>query len=199
MTERAVVPTAAREWLEQYADTHPSLKEALADDAVQRRAGALTRLWVRTFEQRVYDLRGSPAIVAQRNLSQLHRTATEMMRALVMRHDTFSVFLSEVRACRLPMRAVAWLAARAMRSVRFFARVSRRLSTKQAVGRPAALADVHDSCVSGVLSAARQHLVRASEMAPARACMLDAHAPRVCCKGCIMRRPMSAVVCSASS
>ena len=55
----------------------------------------MTRLWVRTFELRVYELRGSPAIVAQRNLSQLHRTATEMMRALVMRHDTFSVFLSE--------------------------------------------------------------------------------------------------------
>ena len=87
--------TAAREWLEQYAEMHPSLKEALADESIQKHAKRLLRLWVRTFEQRVYDLRGSPAIVAQRNLSQLHRTGTEMMRALVMRHDTFRTFLSE--------------------------------------------------------------------------------------------------------
>ena len=73
---------------------HPTLKEALADESIQRHAKRLLRLWFRTFEQRVYDLRGSPAIVAQRNLSQLHRTGTEMMRALVMRHDTFRTFLS---------------------------------------------------------------------------------------------------------
>ena len=97
-THCSVVPVlhsaAAREWLEQYAEQHPLLKEALADESIQKHAKRLLRLWVRTFEQRVYDLRGSPAIVAQRNLSQLHRTGTEMMRALVMRHDTFRTFLS---------------------------------------------------------------------------------------------------------
>jgi hypothetical protein len=93
-TERTVVD-AAREWLEKYAEQHPSLRAALADDMVPKRAVVFTRLWMRTFEQRVRDLRASPAIVAQRNLSQAHRTATEMVRALVMRNETFSVFLSE--------------------------------------------------------------------------------------------------------
>jgi hypothetical protein len=92
--ERTIVD-AACEWIEEYADQHPSLKEVLADDMMRKRAMVLTRLWVRTFEQRICDLRSSPAIVAQRNLSQVHRTATEVLRALVMRHDTFSVFLSE--------------------------------------------------------------------------------------------------------
>jgi hypothetical protein len=90
----ACASAAAREWLEQYAEVHPSLKEAMADESIQKHAKRLLRLWVRTFEQRVYELRSSPAIVAQRNLSQLHRTGTEMMRALVMRHDTFRTFLS---------------------------------------------------------------------------------------------------------
>ena len=85
---------AAREWLEQYADMRPLLKEALADGSIRKHAKKLSRLWVRTFEQRVYELRGSPALVAQQNLSQLHRTATEIIRALVTHHATFSVFLS---------------------------------------------------------------------------------------------------------
>jgi hypothetical protein len=32
--------------------------------------------------------------VAQRNLSQTHRASTEILRALVTRHETFAVFLS---------------------------------------------------------------------------------------------------------
>ena len=89
-TERTIVD-AAREWVEKYAEERPALKEALADDKVRRRAKSFTRLWVRAFQERVRELRASPAIVAQRNLSQTHRVATEMMRALVMRHDTFAV------------------------------------------------------------------------------------------------------------
>jgi hypothetical protein len=89
-TERTIVD-AAREWVEKYAEERPALKEALADDKVRRRAKSFTRLWVRAFQQRVRELRASPAIVAQRNLSQTHRAATEMMRALVMRHGTFAV------------------------------------------------------------------------------------------------------------
>ena len=85
---------AAHEWLEKYAAIHPALKDALADDSIWKHAKKVKRLWLRTFEQRVYELRSSRAIMAQRNLSQLHRTATEMTRALVMHHATFSVFLS---------------------------------------------------------------------------------------------------------
>ena len=93
-TERTMVD-AARAWVEKYAEERPALTAALADDKVRKRAKSFTRLWVRAFQERVRELRASPAIVAQRNLSQAHRTATEMMRALVMRHETFSVFLSE--------------------------------------------------------------------------------------------------------
>ena len=83
---------------------HPSLKEALAVVSIRKHAKRMLRLWVNTFEQRVYELRGSPAIVAQQNLSQLHRTGTEMMRALVTRHATFSVFLSVRLAARSSKR-----------------------------------------------------------------------------------------------
>jgi hypothetical protein len=80
--------------VERYADERPALKEALADDKIRKRAKAFTRLWHRALEQRIRELRRSPAIVAQRNLSQAHRAFTEIMRALVTRHETFAVFLS---------------------------------------------------------------------------------------------------------
>lgn len=99
-TERTIVD-GAREWVEKYAEERPALKEALADDKVRRLAKSFTRLWVRAFEQRVRELRASPAILAQRNLSQTHRAATELMRAVVMRHSTFAVraFVTDISQC----------------------------------------------------------------------------------------------------
>ena len=99
-TERTIVD-AAREWVEKYAEERSALKEALADDKVRRRAKSFTRLWVRAFQERVRELRASPAVLAQLNLSQTHRAATEMMRALVMRHDTFAVrgFVTRASHC----------------------------------------------------------------------------------------------------
>jgi hypothetical protein len=80
--------------VERYADERPALKEALADDKIRKRAKAFTRLWHCALEQRIRELRRSPAILAQRNLSQTHRASTEILRALVTRHQTFAVFLS---------------------------------------------------------------------------------------------------------
>jgi hypothetical protein len=80
--------------VERYADERPALKEALADDKIRKCAKSFTRLWHRALEERIRELRRSPAIVAQRNLSQTHRASTEILCALVTRHETFAVFLS---------------------------------------------------------------------------------------------------------
>ena len=122
-----VHPSVAYQWMEQYADMHPTLKDALADDKIQKRARDMTRLWVRKFKQRVYELRGSAAIVAQRNLSQVHRTTTEMMRALVMRHDTVRCFLSEC----VPL---FWISCRLLV-------LTHHLASPQAFGRLTAVAE----------------------------------------------------------
>ena len=138
-TERTIVD-AAREWVEKYAEERPALKEALADDKVRRRAKSFTRLWVRAFQERVRELRASPAILAQRNLSQTHRVATEMMRALVMRHDTFAV--------RVFVTGLSPVAAHSCFAGVFVG----------AAGRLAALADVHDHHECCGVTAADQHL-----------------------------------------
>ena len=74
---------AGREWIERYAEEQPALKAALADGAVERRAHRVTTLWHRACEERVAELRRSEAIRSQMNLSHLHRTCTELTRALV--------------------------------------------------------------------------------------------------------------------
>ena len=138
-TERTIVD-AAREWVDKYAEERPALKEALADDKVRRRAKSFTRLWVRAFQERVRELRASPAILAQRNLSQTHRVATEMMRALVMRHDTFAV--------RVFVTDASPVAAHSCFAGVFVG----------AAGRLAALADGYDHYEHRGLAAADQHL-----------------------------------------
>jgi hypothetical protein len=92
--ERTVVD-AGREWVERYATERPALQAALADGAVRMAAKRVTRLWRRACELRVAELRRSPAVRSQLFTSHVHRSANEIVRALVMKHSTFSTFLSE--------------------------------------------------------------------------------------------------------
>jgi hypothetical protein len=67
---------AAREWIEAQAVAHPPLAAALADGALGKSAASLTRLWARTFEQRVLELRRSEGIRAQMNRSHVRSRAS---------------------------------------------------------------------------------------------------------------------------
>jgi hypothetical protein len=72
----ALDPTAAaREWVEAQEAAHPPLAAVLEDGALRKSAASLTRLWARTFEQRVLDLRSSKGIRAQMNRSHVRRPA----------------------------------------------------------------------------------------------------------------------------
>ena len=59
--------------MEAQAAAHPPLAAALEDGALRKSAASLTRLWARTFEQRVLDLRRSKGIHAQMNRSHVRR------------------------------------------------------------------------------------------------------------------------------
>ena len=54
-----------------------------------------TRNWNHAWEQRVTELRASPALRHQMGRSHVHRTAIGLTRALVVKNDTFRVFLAE--------------------------------------------------------------------------------------------------------
>ena len=94
--ERTVVD-GAYDWLARYSAERPALQQLLADDSMRKRAKRLTRLWRRACEMRIKELRRSDAIRAQRVLSQAHRASAEVLRAVCTQHETFAVFLSEVR------------------------------------------------------------------------------------------------------
>ena len=92
--ERTVVD-AGREWVERYADDKPALKETLASGAVRLAAERVTALWRRASEMRVAELRRGEPMTSQMAISHVHRAGTEITRALVVGHSTFSTFLSE--------------------------------------------------------------------------------------------------------
>ena len=96
--ERTVVD-GAYDWLARYSAERPALQQLLADDSMRKSAKRMTRLWRRACEMRIKELRQSDAIRAQRLLSQAHRATAEVLRAVCTQHDTFAVFLSEVRLC----------------------------------------------------------------------------------------------------
>ena len=92
--ERTIVD-AGLEWVDAYAAQQAPLADALADGDVRRRARRAVRLWRRAWDKRVGELRRSDAMRAQMNLSHRHRVATDVLRAVVVQHETFAVFLSE--------------------------------------------------------------------------------------------------------
>ena len=94
--ERTVVD-GAYDWLARYSAERPALQQLLVDDSMRKRAKRMTRLWRRACEMRIKELRQSDAIRAQRLLSQAHRATAEVLRAVCTQHETFAVFLSEVR------------------------------------------------------------------------------------------------------
>ena len=102
--ERTIVD-AGREWVQSYAEDKPALKEALADGGMERAAQRATARWHRACEQRIAEVRRSEAITSHMTLSHLHRSATNVLRALITQHSTFATFLSEVR-----LRAARFLA-----------------------------------------------------------------------------------------
>lgn len=132
----STIVDAGREWIEAQAADWPMLAAALEDGTVMQSARKTTRNWNRAWEQRVSDLRASPALRHQMGRSHIHRTAIGITRAFVakvwrqrfalrralpdrasraapccaLQNDTFRTFLSEVRL-------------HAARAVRFHARV----------------------------------------------------------------------------
>ncbi len=92
--ERTIVD-AGHAFVDAYAEQRPALKEALADGAILRAAKRTTRLWKRASEMRVAELRRAEPMTSQMTLSHVHRAGTEMTRAIIMGHSTFSTFLSE--------------------------------------------------------------------------------------------------------
>ena len=74
---------AGREWIEAQAAEWPDLAAALEDDKLMKAARRTTKYWNRAWEQRVTELRASPALRHQMTRSHVHRTAIGVTRALV--------------------------------------------------------------------------------------------------------------------
>jgi hypothetical protein len=106
---------AGREWIEAQAAEWPQLAAALEGDKVMKLARRTTKHWNRAWEQRVSELRASPALRHQMGRSHVHRTAIGITRGLVAQarwdlrvqrprrtcafspaqNETFRTFLSE--------------------------------------------------------------------------------------------------------
>lgn len=104
-----------REWIEAQAAAWPQLAAALEGDKVMNAARRTTKHWNRAWEQRVSELRASPALRHHMTRSHVHRTAIGVTRALVAQvrawlqtrctrrtdasraaqNETFRTFLSE--------------------------------------------------------------------------------------------------------
>jgi hypothetical protein len=91
-TERTIVD-AAYEWIESQTKEHPELKTVLADGAAA--AQRIVPLWHSAWLRRIAAVRRSEAVLAHVGTSHAHRAGGELMRALVTRHETFRIFLSE--------------------------------------------------------------------------------------------------------
>jgi hypothetical protein len=102
------------EWVAALSAEQPALAAALEGDAVLKQARRKTAHWHRAFEQRVGDLRRAEAVRAQLTRSHVHRTFTNLTRAVVTKHSSLAVFLSEPldglqrwQSARLGVRGVA--------------------------------------------------------------------------------------------
>jgi hypothetical protein len=92
--EEVTMVDAADAWVAAHAAARPALAAALADGAVAAAAARAVTAWHRAWERRVSELRRSEAVTSRALLSHVHRASTELLRALCMRHSTFSIFLS---------------------------------------------------------------------------------------------------------
>jgi hypothetical protein len=81
--------------VEAQAEEHPALGLALADGGVACAARRATTLWRAAWLDAIAELRRSDAVLRNRLLTQAERAYTALWRALVTRHSTFAVFLSE--------------------------------------------------------------------------------------------------------
>jgi hypothetical protein len=75
---------AGRLYVEKLAQEKPALAEALASGAVRMAAKRTTRLWKRACEMRVAELRRGEPMTSQMAISHVHRTGTELTRAIVV-------------------------------------------------------------------------------------------------------------------
>ena len=91
----STIVDGGREWIEAQAENWPMLAAALEDGKVMKAARKTTTHWRRAWEQRVNELRASPALRHQMGRSHIHRTAIGVTRALVAKNETFATFLSE--------------------------------------------------------------------------------------------------------
>jgi hypothetical protein len=123
---------AGRLYVEKLAQEKPALAEALATGAVRMAAKRTTRLWKRACEMRVAELRRGEPMTSQMAISHVHRTGTELTRAIVVgvRCVGCHTRLPPALTCTLPAAAALYLLRLPLR----------------AVGRPAALAE----CVAHV-------------------------------------------------
>ena len=97
--ERTIVD-GAREWIESHALEHPGLAAVLEDGSVKRRAEKVTILWHRAAELRVLELRRAPAIRTQMHRSHVHRTLTNIVRAVVNQHGASSCARGTISVAR---------------------------------------------------------------------------------------------------
>ena len=90
--ERTIVD-AAYEWLDAQAAEHPELLSVLSIGA--EAAARVVPLWHSAWLRRIAAVRRSEALLVDVGTSRAHRAGGELLRALVTRHDTCRVFLSE--------------------------------------------------------------------------------------------------------
>ena len=83
MRRHSTIVDGGREWIEAQAAEWPDLAAALEDDKLMKAARRTTKYWNRAWEQRVTELRASPALRHQMTRSHVHRTAIGVTRALV--------------------------------------------------------------------------------------------------------------------
>ena len=79
----STIVDAGREWIEAQAAEWPKLEAVLADDKMMKAARRTTKYWNRAWEQRVTELRASPALRHQMTRSHVHRTAIGVTRAMI--------------------------------------------------------------------------------------------------------------------
>ena len=92
--ERTMVD-AARDWVEAQAVQHPVLRSALDKGSAADAAGHTVRRWHRAWARRIGAVRRSEAVLSHAGTARAHRTGSELLRALVTRHETGRIFLSE--------------------------------------------------------------------------------------------------------
>ena len=92
VAERTMVD-AAREWVEAQAVQHEVLHSALDKGSAADAASRTVRRWHRAWARRIAAVRRSEAVLSHAGTARAHRTGSELLRALVTRHDTGRIFL----------------------------------------------------------------------------------------------------------